>query len=175
MTETRYDLEKYHKHMGYDGNTLIWAPRRSGKTWALTRKFVETRNSILLTVNGAMGRDVEEYLMTLGCPDRRRDVHIMGDNVMHGRRVDRIFVDEISHYRGDLADFHASVYPALASSNPRGYYTAVSTPNGVPDGTLWRMFQNQFNMYEDKWITTVTKGIIVEPKPEHFDRELFEI
>ena len=174
MIETQLGLDPFHHLMREGkGNTMIWAPRQSGKTFALVRKFVETHNSVLLCVGGQMRRTVDDYLVRLGCPDRRRDVYASFD-VMRGRRVDYIFLDEIDHYRGNLQDVWASIRPA------GGRIIAVSTPSGVRQRNEYSIFSNEYTLTMDgitQWREPQIKVLDLMLPPDYFEteKELFTI
>lgn len=175
MTTTRYDLKKFHKLMEQNGNTLIAAPRQSGKTFALVKKFVETRGSVFIVPSQRFRRQVDDYLLMLASPDKRRDVYVMCESVMRGRRADQIFIDEIDAYDGDLERLWYNTAPAL---NESGRIVAVTTPVGRRQyDVYYDLFHNIYNMGEDRWMKTVTKGEWIEMPPDHFEqeRELFTI
>jgi hypothetical protein len=159
------DMSRFHRHMEYDRNTMIWAPRQSGKSYAIARKFVEIRNSLMFVSHSSIIRHVEDILVDLGCPDRRRDVNLMTNaDVVRGRPNVTVFVDEIDHYRGDLEEFLSNV---RVNSSNSARMVAVSTPQRVQQSGMYdRFFPNNINVEADVIFTVPT---------EHFEEELFII
>lgn len=162
-----FELSQFHRHMEYDRNTMIWAPRQSGKSFALCRKFVESRDTLLFSPRRPMARHLDDLLVDLGCPDRRRDVHVMRNDigdVLRGRYTSAIFIDEIDHYDGDLASFLESTTPATSLGTR---LVAVSTPVRVQHAGLYDSFFPNNIHVEDRVLFSVPK--------EHFEEELFTI
>jgi hypothetical protein len=159
------EMSRFHRHMEYDRNTMIWAPRQSGKSYAIARKFVETPNAMMFVSHSSIRGHIDDILVDLGCPDRRRDVNLMTNaDVVRGRQIDAVFVDEIDHYRGDLEEFLSNVRINTLNS---ARIIAVSTPNRVQEAGLYdRFFPNNINV-EDRVVFTVPK--------EHFEEELFTV
>lgn len=151
MITTRYDLDKFHRHMEYDNNTLILAPRGSGKTFALVNKFVSEPDSVLLFNHNR--RYIDQIIMDLGHIDRLRDVYRMSTGSIRDRRASMIFIDEIGIYEGDLYDTWASL--ASLSSNR---IVAVTTPTG------------RNPQYEDMFhnILHVDDRVVFTPPKEYF-------
>lgn len=175
MRATRLDLDQFHNLINRaTGNTMIWAPRQSGKTFALARKFVETRNSTLLCVSGQHRRMIDDYLMMLGCPDRRRDVYVQGAS-MRGRRFDCIFIDEVDGYHGDLQDLWASIIPTDAR------IVSISTPHGVRTRDSYeRIFESEYTLNHEgvtDWRQPEGRTVVTIQTKDHFEREggLFRI
>jgi hypothetical protein len=161
------DLSTFHRHMEYDRSTMIWAGRQSGKSFALCRKFVENRDSVMFVPRTPMRRTIDDILVDLGCPDRRRNVYIMQPNVgdiLRGRQSGGIFIDEIDNYSGNLEYFLESTMPAITHGNR---LIAVSTPSRIQEAGLYdRFFPNNLHL-DDRVRFTVPR--------QHFDEELFTI
>lgn len=176
MRVTRLDINQFRDHMEYNGSTLIWAPRQSGKTYALTRKFIETPNSKMFIPHAGYRMTIKRCLNDLGFPYRYGDVHFMSEGsngVLRGMRADSIFIDEIDSYREDLGRFCEEVWPSLETG---GQIVAISTPNRPRDNSFYdSFFVNQVTIREEgaTWHrSAVDRGRRVQ---EHFEEELFTI
>ena len=167
MTETPFDsnlLRKWWKHFELRGSTLIWAPRQSGKTFAMVRKMVEDPNAIICVPRSPMKSTIYRILEDLGCPNRKRDVFTMRNDALLGRQASTIFIDEIDMFNGDLEQWWMAVRPTVAD---RGRIIACSTPAGVRPRGYYDCFHNQLGLND----------IYIRKIKDHFEneKELFEV
>ena len=178
MRENEYDLSKFHELMDGKGHVMIWAPRRSGKTYALIHKFVRTRGSVIISPNIPMMREVDNNLVRMGEERRRLDSYNLSYNsgsMLRGRRFEYIFIDEIDHYRGDIGELWANLVPS------GGKIVAVSTPTNVRHAHEYvSVFDSIFTWNPLIDQVDVHKSPIVSYKlrvNDHFDKEkeLFKI
>ena len=172
MRGTEFDsnlLSKWWKHFELERSTLIWAPRQSGKTFAMVRKMVEEPDSVICVPFERMKSTVNDYLMMLGCPDRRRDVFTMRTDALCGRSVKTVYIDEIDMWNGDLEEWWMCNYPVVASRRDGGRIIASSTPVGVRQHDHYRFFHNQLTLDD----MVIHKFRILD----HFkkEKELFKI
>ena len=174
MRETVFDsdlLSKWWRHFELERSTLIWAPRQSGKTFAMVRKMVEEPDSVICVPFERMKSTVNDYLMMLGCPDRRRDVFTMRTDALCGRTLKTVYIDEIDMWNGDLEQWWMCNYPVIASrQDGEGRIIACSTPNGVRPRDHYRFFHNHLTLGD-----MVAKRFM--PLLDHFkkEKELFTI
>ena len=170
MTETLFDsnlLRKWWKHFELERSTLIWAPRQSGKTFAMVRKMVEEPYSVMCVARSPMKETVYRILDQLGAPNRKRDVFNMRNDALLGRQASTVFIDEIDMYDGDLERWWMCNYPVIASRQNSGRIIACSTPTGVRPRGYYDCFHNQLTLND----------LIIKKIQDHFEKEqeLFKI
>lgn len=179
MREIELGLERFHNLIDKGSrNTMIWAPRQTGKTFALVRKFLETPNSVYSTYNFDARRRVQQMCYDLGAPDRRRDVFTCNANAppTHGRRVSMVFMDDIDHMT-DLERFLMSVYPTLYCPSGHGRIIATSTPVRPRNDMIYeRFFHDEFTVTHNEVVDWRRPTVFLEVV-DHFtkEQELFSI
>lgn len=182
MRETPYDLERFHNLIDKGSrNIMIWAPRQSGKSYALMMKFLMTRNSVMFTMNNGHERYLRQVCYDLGAPDRRVDLHRIqrAAYATHARTVDAIFIDEIDFMSPDaLREAMTACYPCL---HPDGRMVAMSTPNRPRNDSFYqRYFQEEFTVNQEGVINLRMESLpsIILNVNDHFgenEQECFRI
>jgi len=168
---TRPYTEMWDRYLEETDNLCIWSPRMSGKTYALVNKFIETPNSVYITPHRMMTLTVQLMCQRIvGRDTQRFSRDIFSSNTsyrMDGRRVDRIFIDEISSFSGSLNEMWDNILPSVS---PNGIITMVSTPNTSSDventPSLFRSVMLPDDYIEENKIAIVEK---------YFDEGLFRI
>lgn len=154
------------------GDTMIWAPRQSGKTHALVRLFVESRNSAFFCVNAHARRSIDDHLGVLGRPDKFMDVYTAtATRTIRGRRFDQIFIDEIDAYSGNWQELWSAIGPV------NGRIIAMSTPHGVRRRSDYEnVFHSEYTLTQEDFTEwRQSDNLIIM---DHFDsneQELFRI
>jgi len=174
--ETGLNSEQFHNLIvKSSGNTMIWAPRQSGKTTALVREFLTTPNSLFYTVNYGQKRSVERICYELDVPFRRNDIRIMNEESIRSYNTRTFFIDEIDHYDGDL--YRLLVPISLTSTR----MIAISTPHRPRlKGTYASIFESEYKLNHEgltDWRCPESDIVITINVNNHFEREgeLFRI
>lgn len=162
--------EMWEKYMNTGKNICIFAPRQSGKTYALRQSFINTPNSVFITMNSYTRRDTQEWCRSLGFTrgdlDYGRDIFTYQTAYrLRDRNVDRVFVDEIEQFRISLREFMFQIHPAgniTMATTPLGNYTHDEYRGYMPCVTLpWDYIENHSD---------------TQPRVEnYFEEGLFEI
>lgn len=142
----RYDIQtlqdEISRHFDYVQPTMIIAPRRSGKTTAITRRFYEETNSAIFYVNSLMAKE-----MTRDARSRARDVHanhmysMQNPERIRGKHYDTIYIDDLLwgvRSVDELNNFLSTILPCADR------FVAISTPNG----TFLPQFANTVNILD---------------------------
>ena len=169
--------EMWDTYMNTGKNVCILAPRQSGKTHALRQKFLNTPNSVYVSLNGHTARDTRNWCSRQN--NRRPDLNLNSDivtpsgDLLHSRTVDNIFFDEVGFWRVDFGDIMRNVWPVWAANRNRGQIIAVTTPNRA--GQLFdyeRYFNNIVRLPYD-WIENHQQETPI--LRDYFEGDLFEI
>jgi len=113
-------------------NTLILAPRQSGKTTVMLRFFLANDDIAMLFPNSDMKKIVSRLLTSYGCHEKKRHLYCMDQN-FNGLHYNTGLVDELCSYSGDMMRFYET-------SRSFRRLIAITTPHG-PD-RYGHMFRN---------------------------------
>ena len=159
MTTTRYDLSLFHRLMGYNKSTIIWAPRQSGKSHSMMLKYIETNNSAMMVINNKERTRVKSFLSEMGRTDKTKNVLVMSPHTLRGRQFDTLFVDELECCNYDIGTFLRNV------SSSTNKIIAVTTPSSLKKDIYDSLFYNQFVIFNG--LVTTIRGV----KENYFDKD----
>ncbi|KFZ25615.1 MAG: hypothetical protein KQ78_02189 [Candidatus Izimaplasma bacterium HR2] len=168
--------EMWDNYLNTENNICIFAPRGSGKTYALKHKFLDTPNSVYMTPN-IYGPDsinrVRDWCR--GQRQIRDDLHYNRDIFsletvyrLRSRSFNTIFIDDVESYRKPLDILMSNIWPSVSHG---GKIIMVSTPTGMNTREMYERYCNCVYLPQD-WIDN---NRIPETIENYFEDGLFEI
>lgn len=164
--------EMWPNYMNSQKSVCVFAPRQSGKTYALMQKFINTPNSVYITANTPMVRDVQRYVQSQGFirGDLRIDSDIFTNQTAYrvqGMSLDTVFVDEVDSFRTSVVEFMETIMPHTDK------IIMVTTPSGRNDISLYDRYINTVRLPQDFIANHVEiEQVTIE---QYFEEGLFEI
>ena len=165
--------EMWDNYLNTENNICVFAPRQSGKTYALKHKFLNTPNSVFITTHRFAANNIISWCRTKG--NHRHDLDYSRDIFtymtayrMGSRCVDTIFIDDIDAFQIHLDRFMNNF---ITSVSRGGRIIMVTTPARNNSRELYERYCNCVNLPCD-WIDINRTSVPIE---NYFEDELFEI